>query len=276
MKKLSILAAAAAMAVVGLCASAQAAVVTYELNTPGEMAGAFHTPYTGTVVTQSATGGLGGSGALNFRSGNGSQAWYSNASYAPLAVGDILSVSLYFQIAKNSTSSIKLGFASDPLSAVGGTAVPNSGSWAYLGAWTNSAVGNLDYEVQESSNTMPGQATSSQNFVDWNWYKQELTMTKTAASTFTLAWAVYNSASDGTVSTPIISPASGTFVNAAVDTTMYAFIGLENPTPSASHVYIDRISMTSTGAIAVPEPTSLGLLGLGAAALLRRRRATKA
>ena len=274
MRSSSVLTATAAIAFVGFCASAQEGMVTYDLNSPSQLTGNFHTPYTGSQVSQSTTGGLNNSGALNFRSGGGNQAWYSNGSYAPLAVGDTLNASLYFKITANNTSSIKLGFASDPQSAVDAIAMPTTGSWVYFGAWTNFNEGNLDHEVYTNNGEVNSDNTGTVKFTNGNWYEQQISMTKTAAGAFTLSWNVFNSDSAGNLGSSIIS-GSKAITAPGLDTTLYTYIGLENPTSSASHQFVDNITMTSDAAV-VPEPALIGILSSASFGLLVRRRAKKA
>jgi hypothetical protein len=250
-----------AMLVAGFCASAQADQVTYDLNTAGDLTDAFHTPYTGTTVSQSTTGGLDGSGSVNFKSGSGNQAWFSNAAYSPLAAGGSLSDSLYFQYSGSaSTTSIKLGFATDPNSAVNGYAMPSSGSYAYFGVfWT----GSLNSEVYSSAGYITSSPGTSGSLVAGNWYQMEFGMelVDSTTSTFEFSWALKNSDSSGGLGTTLFSGTQQK-VFAALNTTLYAYIGMENPTSTASYSAIDNISLTSTAQ--VPEPASAMMLVFGA------------
>lgn len=256
-----------------LAVAARADNVLYTLDTAGELTNAFHTPYTGTAVSQQATGGLNNSGSLDFRSGSGNQAWFSRASYAPLAEGQSLNDSLYFQFSGINNTSIKLGFASDPNATVDGVAMPMSGSWAYFGAWVMGSSTNINSEVYGSDGYIDAPSTPSAGFVNGNWYQMQFDMklVDSASSAFEFSWVLNNSDSAGVLGSTILA---GTTTNAfaGLNTTLHSYIGMENPTSSGAYTAIDNISLTSTGVIAVPEPSSYALAATGALALLASRR----
>lgn len=244
----------------GLCASVQADEIVYDLNTAGDFTTAFHTPYTGTLVSESSTGGLNNSGSVNFSSGGGNQGWFSDASYSPLETDGVLSDSLYFQYTPSSVSSIKLGFAADPDAAVNQYAMPISGSWAYFGIFGSAdSVGSEVY-----SNDGYVGSTDIYTLIAGNWYQMQFGMRLLDASSskFEFSWSLTDSTRDGVLGTVLMAGKSEKeFTD--LNTTLYAYIGMENPTASASYSAIDNISLTSTAS--VPEPASAVLMFFGAA-----------
>ncbi|MDD3276162.1 MAG: hypothetical protein PHP93_03815 [Kiritimatiellales bacterium] len=257
----------------GVCAFVQAGDVLYDLNTPGELTNAFHTPYTGTAVSQSTTGGLNNSGSLNFRSGDGNQAWFSNAAYAPLAENESLNESLYFQYYGVGTSSIKLGFATDPNADVNEYAMPTSGAWAYFGAWSLGGGIDINSELYSDQGYLGYTDAPSGSFINGNWYQMlfGVKLLNADTSEFEFYWELNNSDSAGVLGSTILS-GTANVIYSELNTTLYSYIGLENPTPTASHVVIDNISLTSTGTIAVPEPASALMVGFGGLLVVGYRR----
>ena len=266
--------------IIGAGAGVQADIITNTLNAPGDLTTSMHTPYTGTPVSQSLTGGLGGSGALDFRSGNGNQAWFSNASYAPLKQGQTLSTSLYFQYFGGQTTSIKLGFATDPNASVNGYAMPNSGSWAYFGVISRGeSSGIAEGELYGSSHGYLDPAAEYNpygSFTLGNWYQMSFGMMlmNEATSEFQFSYALKNSDVNGTLGGIVYSGMFDNQFSGGLDTTLYTYIGMENPTATGAYTYIDNISMTSEGIISsvVPEPSAAMLIVFGVLAMVGRRR----
>jgi hypothetical protein len=273
------------LGIVAMCCAkteVYAAVVLYDMNTAGQLDAAFDTPYSGTPVSQQVNGGLDNSGSINMRSGDGNQAWFSDAYYSTLNQGQELSVSLYFKFDGNATTSVKLGFATDPNASVNTFAMPTSGSWGYFSVWTVGGNAGINSELWSSKGSIGSPGAASGSFVDGNWYysKLALTLVDAGTSNFEFEWLFANSDSSGNLGSTLISGTSQN-VFPELNTQLYTYMGLENPTASSSYTALDNIELTSDGQIyppdsgSVPEPSGLVLLALGAAGILALRQKSR-
>ena len=265
--------------------------VTYDLNSDGGSA-AFTNDFTyrsGTTnVGVSTTGGLSNSGKLDTKSGSGNQLLVTKASYSPLTVGQTLSASLCFKFSPTSTtaSSIKLGFVNSSTPTANNNGYPDSSScFAYYAviARQPSYIWPETYGRESSTvanNIYDYGSDYTISLTSGSWYTMTISLTKTAASTFTLTFNLYSCDSDGTIGSLLDGQTVTNYVNASLDTTLYAFIGLENPGSTNGFDGIDNITMTSQSSIlgssipVVPEPSAYALYAglLSSCVILMRRR----
>lgn len=255
----------------------RASANTLEFGDPDGFFANFRTNYTGTPIGTSSTGGLNNSSAVHVAAGGGTQAWFSDAYFEPLAVGQSLSLSTFFQFQTNSINSgIKLGFSTDPNATANLVAMPNTGNWAYFG-WFRTSGGSAGAEVYgkigQSPEYLATAGSYNGNFVNGNWYQQSFSLEKTAAGVFSISWAVNNSSDQGVLGSALIS---GTAHNVSLPTldgtNLYIYLGLEGASATGAVKYIDGLTMESDAPVVIPELSSPGLLLLcGLGVLLTRR-----
>ena len=240
-------------------------------------------------ITVASTGGLGNSGMFNSRSGSGSQLWVTKASYSPLSVGQSLSVSAFFKFsATTATSSIKLGYTDTATPTAKPNAYPLDGSMAYFSEIPNLSDSSKSVPECYGRNGSTGAYIMSLGQADavtlatGSWYAMTFSLTKTAAGTFDVTGSLYNSSDTGVVGSAVKTYSTTGYSNAGLDTTLYAFIGFENPGSTCDFYAVDNLTLASDASIAgssVPEPSTAALYGgAGALALafaVRRRAARK-
>ncbi len=258
---------------------ASAAVSILDLGAPEDFFNNFRTNYTGTPIGSAPSGGLSNSATIDATAGGGTQAWFSNAYYTPLAIGQSLSVSQYFQYKTNTVvGGIKLGFSTDPSATANILGMLNSGNFGYFG-WYRYPSSSLASELWsnrtiDGNSSLGSSGTAGEAIVDGNWYQQSFSLTKTGAGAFTMGWSLANSDSAGVVGTTIIGGTSP--INyAAFDTTLYVYTAVENGNANGAVRYIDGMRMQSdANVVSVPEPSTALMLtgGVGLLGLLRRRR----
>lgn len=111
------------------------------------------------------------------------------------------------------------------------------------------------------------------SLVDGLWYRQSFTMTKTAADTFVFGYSLDQLDNDGLFFANLVSGASSPEWFPGLDTTLYPYIGMEQPVGTGMYSAIDNIELAGDGGLTlVPEPSTALLLALGGLGLLRRRR----
>jgi len=222
---------------------------------------------------------------FNTRSGSGSQLWVTNAAYSALSVGQSLSVSLYFEFSGTSSiSSLKLGFTDSATPTAKSNAYPNSGAFAYFSEIAN--MGDTASVVPEcygsngttSANVISLDQSDAATISSDSWYYVSFSLTKTDDDTFSVTCLLSNSTSSGVVGSTVATYSTTNYVNSGLDTTLYAFIGIENPGSTSDFLSIDNLTLTSDAAItgsSIPEPSSYALFaGAGALAIVfatRRR-----
>jgi hypothetical protein len=239
-------------------------------------------------IPMSSSGGLGDGGMFNTRSGSGSQLWVTKAAYAPLSNNQTLSISAFFKFsATTATSSIKIGYTDTATPTAKPNAYPLNGSMAYFSEIPNLSDSSLAIpECYGRNNTVGGNyiTTSMSDAVSLttgSWYKITFSLTKTAAGTFDTTCALYNSSDTGVVGSAVKTFSATGYSNAGLDTTLYAFVGFENPGSTCDFYAIDNITLASDAAItgsSVPEPSAVAFCagaGALALALAARRRTTR-
>lgn len=239
----------------------------------------FYTTYTGTEVPQQTTGGLNGSGSLDYDGGGGTQAWFSTAKYTDIDEGDSVTASAYFYMdpsGATQVSSVKMGFTDDPNSTAANNAAPNSGNWVYFGNWSYHNQTSVNTELQSSKgNVERTSSLSSQNAASW--YLQSITLEKASATAYHVSWSLDPVDSSGTVQSGGISGTSTGFEFSALGSELYFYIGLENASSGAKYEAVDNLTMSGVGVTivgsSVPEPsTYAALAGLAALGLVLYRR----
>ncbi|QBG47187.1 PEP-CTERM sorting domain-containing protein [Verrucomicrobia bacterium S94] len=259
------------------CTTSFSEIFTLDLNSPNQFTDNFQTSYTGTPVSQQSDGGLGGSGSIDFTSGDGTQGWYTKFSFDPIDVGGSLSLSYAFQYHDNdeklsSVSGVKIGFCTDPTSPSNQYGMPSSGLLGDLGMWSwGNAILSSD-----SSGMISGGLGNAISMTDYGWYEIGLALSRTADTTYDITYSFWSLNDDGEKDTQLGFNSGTPYDSSKFNTTLYAFLALENPTATATFNALDNITLSSTGTIndlAIPEPSSLTLAGfICAFAFFIRRR----
>ncbi|MDZ8120226.1 hypothetical protein [Pontiella agarivorans] len=261
------------------CLSSFSEIFTLDLNSPNQFTDNFQTSYTGTPVSQQSDGGLGGSGSIDFTSGDGTQGWHTKFSFDPIDVGVSLSLSYAFQYHDNdagikSSSGVKIGFCTDPTSPSDQSGMPSSGLLGDLGMWSW-GTHLSDTLSSGSSGMISGGLGNAISMTDYGWYEIGLALSRTADTTYDITYSFWSLNDDGEKDTQL-GFNTGAHDSSKFNTTLYPFLALENPGAEATFNALDNITLSSTGTIndlAIPEPSSLTLAGFIAAfAFFIRRR----
>lgn len=248
--------------------------VTIDFNNANDLTNNFYSSVDAGAAVQNVTlGGLSNSGAVQLTAGGGSQVWTWNQPFAVPAVGASIVESLYFQYGPDNhynASAIRFGFI-DKANASSGGSNPGSGNWASLRLQAN---GSSDKRILDEFAYSPGQfqdGLRNMQFSDNSWYYYENRLQRTGTNSYELIWALYTANSDGSGHVLVGSGTWGfSMAGFAGAPALYAFIGMENTDSESPLLMVDNVSNAS-GAV-IPEPAGLALLGMGALALLGRRR----
>ncbi len=262
--------------------------VVYDFSSASSFTNDYYTNYTGAPVSWTSTGGLNNGGALDLKTGDGNQAWFSKSTYEPLTIGQALQISVYFKYnsAGSGPNSIKLGLTNNSNSLADFVAMPTNGNWIYFGNWSYGG-GDVGSEIY-SDKGPAGNVTDNGNvgFQNGQWYQTAVTFTKVAVGTFNVSCALNTSDSQGNLTSTMLFGSTPNIYMPELDTNLYAYIGFENPDPSTTMPLVSNIEMKSDGTISgatpevqnsdpiveqVPEPSTAALL-LGVGGLLGLRR----
>jgi hypothetical protein len=256
-----------------------------DFNTAGSYANNFNvyinaTPAGTNPYSQSATGGVGGSGVINVSSAAGttpdSTSIYKNTTFNFANSGSSLTVSAMMQIVPTSETGnrlLQLGFVNDPTSGMNGNAGLAFTSLRFNPPGTTNGVGSVAYTPQWQTKTAAGSTVSTAgapspvNFTTGDWYLMSLTFVNNGGGNIGGSGFVQDFGTDGLTagSTIQLTPITLTSADIAADTTVYAAFrgfnrdGLGN---------LDNFAATAN----VPEPTTMALVGLSGALFLARRR----
>jgi hypothetical protein len=277
----------AATFVAAVALPAHAALVDFNSGS-ADLSGNFvqNTGGTGGTVSWVSDAGIGSSGGLNTSNGDGTTGVYTPTSFDFSAEGAQLRVSMYFKW-QNRTAGDKplmLGFvpstagdlrlASNYLGArVTSNRTPNAST---TGPEPRSTANTVSVDVINFPNfgtntttnasgtaALPGGMTS---LATGNWYRLSVEVTNAGSNNVDYAVQLADFGVNGTTQVGVLLTHTVTFANAPMtaDSSVYAAFR------SASDAGADALDNFS--AAVVPEPASLGLVGLGCLAAARRRR----
>jgi hypothetical protein len=219
------------------------------------------------AMNYSATAGLGGSGALTFTtSGATGGSLVSETSVGTFAQYPTITGSVFIKSTGSTGTPWGIGFTN----ASGTSPFLNQsypGDIAGVGAWFMDGRDGTTPAPRIRQNDNSGsyaQNASSSLSSAWGsaWFEFELSVTHVANTTYEVTGTIYNRGSDGTAArTQVWTSGTQTWNNPHIEATDPIYVGFG---ARSNHGTVDNLTV-------VPEPASLGLLGLGGLALLRRR-----
>ena len=256
------------------CVAASLAMPTaaalVDFDTAGDLANNF--TITG-AMTQSPTGGAGNSGSVTPPAADAT-AVYNQDTFA-FDTGETATISMLLKkgpTPAGGSRALQLGFGN------GTSSLFTNGTSSFLSARIDSSTGATAGQMQLAVQTRDGSAltTNAQgsafSLTNGNFYLFTVNITKTGDSSFVLDGSVVDQGIDGL--TPGATIAS--FTDAAVTNNTLGGSGTTSglnaafrSNASAGAAALDNFS---ANAGPIPEPGSLGLIGLGALSLVARRR----
>lgn len=238
-------------------------------NTSGQLEAGFSTAASSNLISQSANGGLGGSGSLSVPGGADNQIW---ASVDAFAGNSDNSFSFYFKTPSTfgDVGYVSFGAMADAATGTSTGLSPSSGN--YLGGYILPSSGTFELRGEGAFNNSGGSLTSS--MVADSWYYVNLTYDWQFNEFYSLSLEVNASDSSGNIGASLVSGSSfsaGLESSIAGDSSVYLYFGggssLDNAVTS-----FDNLS-SPVLVSAVPEPGHMGFLaGLGLSLALFRRR----
>jgi len=133
---------------------------------------------------------------------------------------------------------------------------------------SNGASGSQSYKNPAGTQLVGASAGSTLSLTTGNTYTADFTLTLTAPSTYTALTNVYSGAAVSGTPLETVTGTDSTFLANGFDALALGFRDTANS--AAPTLDVSQVLVQSN--VSVPEPASLGLLGVIGAALLRRRR----
>lgn len=276
---------AGAVTLFGIASTADAAYLDqFNTNTVGNSAiwlqGANGSPSSAVLSWDAAAGvkdqagntALGG--GVNLISAGDTSAIYQGQTYDfSTGASHTVSVDFFHAVTNSGPTMAQLGFVNGNTRSFNGTAPYSFVSTRIRDGGSNTAT--IEGQRAANGSTATAGTTSGFSLADGNWYRISATFTQTNTTTglFSFLTTVSDLGVDGTSTPSLVSSSSGTLAVSSLAGTnssgLYAGFRTSQGTPFSATKF-DNFAVDTA---VIPEPASIGLIGLAVTAgVLRRRR----